>query len=135
MTLPWRQLEGLIAEAERIVLTTHVRPDGDALGSELAMADLLIQRGKEVAIFNPSPTPQRYQFLDPTGARIGFLRPGRDRPAFEPDLLIVLDTGTWSQLADLAPYFRASAASKAVIDHHATQDDLGALRLVDVAAS
>lgn len=133
--LPWQDFERLVSEAERVLITTHVRPDGDALGSELAMADLLLQKGKEVEIFNASPTPDRYRFMDPTGTRVRALRVGTETPNLDPDLIIVLDTGTWSQLAGVAPFFRSSKAKKVVIDHHVSQDDLDALRLVDTSAA
>lgn len=132
--LDWNEGKRLIDAAQKVLLTTHVRPDGDALGSELAFADLLSSLGKEVAILNSSPTPERYQFLDPTGSRIQFL-PASPLPAQQPDLFVVLDTGTWSQLAGLADYVRTLTCPKLVVDHHVTQDDLGAVRLVDAGAA
>jgi phosphoesterase RecJ-like protein len=48
---------------------------------------------------------------------------------------LILDTGTWSQLAGLAPYIRSFTGPKIVMDHHQSQDDLNALRLVDTAAA
>src|SRR5208283_4250085 len=48
--------------------------------------------------------------------------------------VVVLDTGTWNQLASVGPFLRGLPVPKAVIDHHLTQDDLGALHLVDAAA-
>lgn len=114
-----------------MLLTTHVRPDGDALGSELAMADLLETRGKSVEILNASPTPARYQFIDPEPSRVRWIDPSNPRPSALPDLIVILDTGTWSQLAGLAPFVRESTAAKIVIDHHVSQDELGAERLVD----
>lgn len=133
--LAWQDFHRLVSESERILITTHVRPDGDALGSELAMADLLLQKGKEVEIFNASPTPDRYRFMDPTGSRVRSLRVGTETPNLEADLFITLDTGTWSQLAGVGPIFKASRAKKVVIDHHVSQDDLGALRLVDTSSA
>jgi phosphoesterase RecJ-like protein len=47
--------------------------------------------------------------------------------------LIVLDTGTWNQLADVGPFVRTFTGEKAVVDHHGTQDDLGATRFVDTS--
>ncbi|MBP1658691.1 MAG: exopolyphosphatase-like enzyme, partial [Bacteroidetes bacterium] len=47
------------------MLTTHVNPDGDAIGSELALAAWLSDRGKDVAIVNVNSTPVVYKFLDP----------------------------------------------------------------------
>lgn len=134
--LDWNELKTRIDAAQSVLLTTHVRPDGDALGSELAFAELLEQRGKRATILNASPTPPRYYFLDPGCRRIQWIHPGESpHPQITPDLLVVLDTGTWSQLAGLADYVRSLTCPKVVIDHHVSQDDLGALRLVDVSAA
>ena len=132
--LDWKKLEAAIDEADCVLLTTHTRPDGDALGSELAMADLLLSKGKDVEIVNPSPTPDRYNFLDPQGKRVSWIGAGGPRPQREPDLMIILDTGTFSQLPKLEDFIRSTKAKKIVIDHHVSQDDLGADRFVDVTA-
>lgn len=129
--LDWPEFKRLVDDASRVMLTTHVRPDGDALGSELAFRRLLLAKGKQVEILNPSTTPPRYRFLDPAGA-VGHLSETQLGPVESPDLLVVLDTGTWSQLPGMKPIFEASPAPKVVVDHHQTQDDLGALRIVDV---
>ena len=65
MTIDWTPLADLIETHDRFLVTTHVRPDGDALGSEVGMAGLLRQKGKDVRVVNSSPTPPRYDFLDP----------------------------------------------------------------------
>lgn len=134
MQLAWDKLKAAVDRVDSILLTTHVRPDGDALGSELAMAELLEDFGKKVEIYNSSPTPPRYRFLDPAGSRIGFQTDGVGEPHHIPQLFIVLDTGTWSQLAGLADYVRKLNVPKFVVDHHMTQDDLDATRLVDSSA-
>jgi phosphoesterase RecJ-like protein len=54
---------GMFAPGMRVCLTTHVNPDGDGLGSEAGLAHLLRARGLTVAITNPTPTPQRFDFL------------------------------------------------------------------------
>src|SRR3954447_24797888 len=68
MTINWTPLADLIETHDRFLVTTHVRPDGDALGSELGMAGLLRQKGKDVRVVNVSRTPPRYDFLDPSGS-------------------------------------------------------------------
>jgi bifunctional oligoribonuclease and PAP phosphatase NrnA len=130
--LDWEEFRRRVDAANHVLLTTHVRPDGDALGSELAFRRLLLSKGKRVSIFNPGTTPPRYRFLDPTGNVVGFLSPTTPGPPAPPDLFVVLDTGTWSQLPGLKPLFDDSSAPKVVVDHHETQDDLAALRIVDV---
>jgi bifunctional oligoribonuclease and PAP phosphatase NrnA len=111
-------------------LTTHVRPDGDGLGSILALAETLRHQGKEVRLTVASIFPPRYAFLDPQKTIKQFVPPG-DEGA---DVIIVMDTGTWNQLDSFGPFLKRSQAVKVVIDHHLTQDDLGAVRFVDATA-
>ena len=68
MSIDWNPLADLIETHDRFLVTSHVRPDGDALGSEVGMAGFLRQRGKDVRIVNSSRTPPRYDFLDPDGS-------------------------------------------------------------------
>ena len=132
MALDWAPFVELVRRHQRILLTTHVRPDGDGLGSILALAAVLRHHGKEVRLVIASTFPPRYRFLDPEGSIELFSLPG-DRWR-EIDLAVVMDTGTWNQLGDFGPYLRTLTSAKVVIDHHKTQDDLGALRLVDTSA-
>ena len=132
--IDWQPLDALLANVRRAVLTTHVRPDGDALGSELGFRALLRSRGDSVTIVNPSVTPERYRFLDPD-REILSVDAGTDPASFAPDLVAVLDTGAWSQLPGMETFLRTTPAKKIVIDHHRTQDDLGATRFVDVEAA
>jgi phosphoesterase RecJ-like protein len=128
----WAPLVELVRRHRRFLLTTHIRPDGDGLGSALALADVLEQQGKEVRLVVASSLPPRYRFLAPEGRIEIYRAPGETYRTAE--AIIVLDTGTWNQLGDFAAFLRSSPAAKVVIDHHQTQDDLGALRFVDTTA-
>jgi phosphoesterase RecJ-like protein len=132
MPIDWAPFVDLVRRGQRFLLTTHVRPDGDGLGSMLALADALEQRGKHVQMVITSKFPPRYNFLTMREKIERFTPPGdawRDA-----DTILVLDTGTWNQLDEFAPFLKASSAAKAVIDHHLTGDDLGAARFVDTTA-
>jgi phosphoesterase RecJ-like protein len=134
MPLDWSPFVDWVRRHQRFVLTTHIRPDGDGLGSMLALADVLEAPplSKTVRMTVASALPPRYDFLDPARRIRRFEPPGdlyRDA-----DAAIVLDTGTWNQLGDFGTLLRSLPIAKAVIDHHLTQDDLGALRLVDTTA-
>jgi len=124
--IDWARFTALVGDCQRFLLTTHIRPDCDALGSTLAMAEILEQLGKSVSVVTAFDVPPRLQFLDPDKRfqRLGSDVP-RDRlPAF--DLLLVLDTSAWAQLGEMGEVIRATTAKKAVLDHHVSTDDLGA---------
>jgi phosphoesterase RecJ-like protein len=132
MPLDWAPFVDFVRRHQRFLLTTHVRPDGDGLGSMLALANVLDQHGKTSRLVVASVLPPRYDFLDPARRIQRFEPPGDDCRGAE--AVIVLDTGTWNQLGDFGNLLRSLSVPKVVIDHHVTQDDLGALRLVDPTA-
>jgi phosphoesterase RecJ-like protein len=135
MTIDWQPLREIIESHDRFVLTSHVRPDADALGSELGLLGVLESLGKQVRVINPSATPQHLQFLDPTGRIQKLGGEVTVAAACDTDVHIVLDTGSWQQLNDLRRVLETTAARKVVIDHHVSADDLGALVFRDVTAA
>jgi phosphoesterase RecJ-like protein len=132
MALDWTPFVDLVRQHRRFLLTTHVRPDGDGLGSMLALADALEAQGKAVQMAVASVIPPRYDFLDPAKRVRQYFAPGDEYRQAE--ALIVLDTGTWNQLGDIGTLLRELPAPRVVIDHHLTQDELGGARLVDTSA-
>jgi phosphoesterase RecJ-like protein len=132
MPLDWAPLVEVIRRHQRFLLTTHIRPDGDGLGSMLALDEVLRRLGKDVRLVIASTFPPRYRFLDPEGRIEQFVAPGDAWCSAE--VALVLDTGTWNQLGSFGPFLRGLSAVKMVIDHHQTQDDLGAVTLVDATA-
>jgi phosphoesterase RecJ-like protein len=130
MPIDWAPFVDLVRRHEKVLLTTHIRPDGDGLGSMRALGEILEQQGKRVRMVVASSFPPRYNFLNPDGRIERFELPGdawRDT-----DLAVVLDTGTRNQLGDFATFLAGLKVPQVVIDHHPTQDeDIHALRLVD----
>ena len=72
MTIAWLRFTELIRSHQRFLLTSHIRPDCDALGSELGMAHVLEALGKDVRIVNGQATPPNIAFIDPE-RRIGVI--------------------------------------------------------------
>jgi phosphoesterase RecJ-like protein len=132
MPVDWSPFVKLVNAHHRFLLTTHVRPDGDGLGSILALAETLEQHGKHCDLVISSVFPPRYAFLDPKHRIARFTPPGDQWRNAE--AVLVLDTGTWNQLDAFGPFLRELSVPKGVIDHHQTQDDLGATRFIDVTA-
>jgi phosphoesterase RecJ-like protein len=134
MSIDWKRLSELVHAGQRFVLTSHVRPDADALGSELGMAGILEALGKTVMIANPDKTPPNLRFLDPHN-KIKVLGVNVQAAEIEKnDIHMILDTSAWAQLGSMGEVIRASRAKKVLIDHHVSQDDLGAEIFKDTTA-
>ncbi len=133
MSLDWQSLANIIKTHQRFVLTSHIRPDCDALGSELGMAGILEALGKQVTIINGHPTPPSLEFLDPSG-KILVVDHTIAPEIISGDCLIVLDTSAWAQLGPMAETLRKFTGTKVVIDHHVGEDDLGTQFFKDTSA-
>lgn len=126
MSINWPRFVEIIHAHQRFLLISHVRPDCDALGSELGMAGVLDALGKDVLIVNGQETPPNLETIDPK-RRIKTL--GKDIQTAEladREVLMVLDTSAWAQLGPMGDVLRGTNALKIVLDHHVGTDDLGA---------
>lgn len=133
MSIDWTPFVEFVRSHQRFVIVTHIRPDGDALGSAVGLACAIRQLDKQVRVTVASDLGPRYEFANkPTTPIERFRAPGENFR--NTDAIVVVDTGTWGQLGEFGSYMRSMMCTKAVIDHHRTQDDLGALRFVDTAA-
>ena len=113
------------------MLTTHISPDCDGLGSEIAFASFLSSNGKEVSIINCSETPVSYRFLDPEHIIHHYNPASHDRALASADAIVVLDTNQPGRLAAMAGPVQASKAKKIVIDHHLDADNFADLYILD----
>jgi phosphoesterase RecJ-like protein len=112
---PIRQL---IERHKNFILTTHVNPDGDGLGSELALAYFLRKKGKTVTIINNSKTPENYEWLDHKKEIIFFSAENDRDKLLNADAIFILDTNQPERLRNMQPFVVQSQATKIVIDHH-----------------
>lgn len=127
MSIDWRAFCEIIHGNQRFLLTSHIRPDCDALGSELGMAGVLEALGKQVQIVNGQSTPPSLQFIDPR-CRIRSVQEVERRELEEIDVLMILDTSAWAQLGPMGEVLRTlpSSVKRIILDHHISEDDLGA---------
>ena len=116
---------------QNFALSTHINPDGDAIGSELALYSFLKDLGKHVQIFNTDAVPKIYQFLPFCDAVL----PPEAVQEYSPEILVVLDSGMLKRIGD--DLCRDLNPTKAIvnIDHHATANHFGSYNLIDVEAS
>jgi phosphoesterase RecJ-like protein len=117
-----------VAKHSRLLLTTHVNPDGDGLGSEVAVALWLRALGKQVRVLNDSPVPAAYTFLTRHVAIEVFEPEPSERAFDEADALIVLDVSNRQRIGRLVPI--------AVVDHHVTHaQGFGQVNVIEPEAS
>src|SRR5687768_15388985 len=100
MACDWRPFVDIVSNHDRFLLTTHVRPDGDAYGSEKGLAHALRALGKQVRIVNASPMTPRYDFMDPENEIESYAPPAHHLADVQ--VMILLDTGTYGQLDSMA---------------------------------
>jgi len=117
----------LIRKSKRVYMGSHIRPDGDALGSLLALGLGLEQRGCQVAMLLTDPVPPSYSFLP------GITRVQSEPPEWEADLGLVVDCDGLSRLGKLAEVF-SGLPHLVDIDHHATDSAFGDEHLIDSSA-
>jgi phosphoesterase RecJ-like protein len=134
MRLDWASLLEILRNCQRVVLTSHVRPDCDALGSELGMLGILEAIGKDVRIVNAQSTPEGLKWIDPA-RRLESLQDGvKKEDLLDRDLLIVLDTSAWAQLGAMGDVAKQMRERVLVIDHHVSEDDLSDRWFKDTSA-
>ncbi len=111
-------LNDIIVTHQKFVLTTHINPDGDAIGSEIALTQYLRQLGKEVSIVNNSSTPNNYKFLDRKEDIIVFDDAQHQQILASADAYIIVDISDWDRLRKIGQIIRTISVPKICIDHH-----------------
>lgn len=126
MKIDWQPLVEIILSHDRFLITSHQRADCDAIGSEMALALILEALGKQAAIVNSDEVPEHIAFMDPLG-RVGVVGTSAPLEALRGfEAMIVVDTSAWTQLGRMAEVLRSFPGTRVVIDHHASEDDMGA---------
>lgn len=112
------RLKKIIDEHNSFLLTTHVNPDADALGSELALHHILKSLGKKVRSINHSATPYNLEFLDEEKVVEKFDEQIHSKIFNETDVVIVLDLNQANRVVKMESFLRAFNGVKVCIDHH-----------------
>ena len=123
--IDWNRFKEVIDAHESFCLTSHIRPDCDALGSELGMAGVLEAYGKKVRIVNGQSTPPNLAFIDPQN-RIAAVNEDIQPEQIDDEILMILDTSAWAQLGPMGDVVKSTEAKVIIVDHHVSEDDLGA---------
>ena len=120
----WSKLTG----AHSFVLACHQRPDGDALGSALAIARVLRQAGKDAVVVCEDGVPENYKFIPESGTILA----STDRRDF--DVGVLVDCEGVKRIGS-AKDAVLSCGTSACIDHHVPNGEFGDIRIIDPEAS
>jgi len=119
------ELKKLLATPQKIVITTHHKPDGDAMGSSLGLYAYLIQKGHHVKVITPTDYPYFLHWL-PNNADVIIYTDAKeqaDQHVADAALVFCLDFNTLSRINELGEVIRNAAAYKIMIDHHLDPED------------
>ena len=130
-----RKAAAVVSTWRRPLLLSHAKPDGDALGSLVAMRAMLRGRGVEALALLYDEIPSRYALF----RRFAPL-PIRRQDLEVTDLsgidgVIILDTCTYNQLTPIADWLREARVPKLAVDHHLTRDELADHYVIDESAA
>jgi phosphoesterase RecJ-like protein len=126
----------LLAQPRKIVITTHHKPDGDAMGSSLGLYNYLIQQGHHVKVITPTDYPEFLNWLPGNGEVIIYteqIKESADLIAAA-DMIFCLDFNALNRINEMGELVGESKAVKIMIDHHLEPQDFDDYRYWDINA-
>lgn len=130
------EIKSLLATPQKIVITTHHKPDGDAMGSSLGLYAYLIQKGHHVHVITPSDYPYFLHWM-PNNAEVIIYPDEQERSAklvAEASMIFCLDFNALGRINELGELVRSSNAYKLMIDHHLDPEDFDDYRHWNIGA-
>ncbi len=115
----WTKIQELVRNSGCVFISTHVNPDGDAIGSVMALANFFSRTGVRCRVVLESIVPESYRFLDPLGRIESF--PGgnpSDNAPEKNDLVLLLDLGRLDRTGVIERFLTRNNPRLAIIDHH-----------------
>jgi phosphoesterase RecJ-like protein len=130
------EIMALIAKHDKFFITSHIRPDGDAIGSVAALGGLLKKLGKKVEMMLSDPAPNNLTWLAKENGVQTFEGSIEDRNKIVlADVIFVVDVNQLDRLGELAKSVEQSPAKKILVDHHLDPQDWFDLRYVENTAT
>lgn len=129
-------LNNLLAQPKKIVITTHHKPDGDAMGSSLGLYNYLIQQGHHTTVITPSDYPDFLTWM-PGNEEVIIYTDNKEQSAAliaAADIVFCLDFNNLSRINEMGELVRAASAYKIMIDHHLEPEDFDDYRHWDINA-
>ena len=122
----YRKIADLIRASKTFIVTSHIAPDGDAIGCQLAIYSVLNRLGKNVRVISEDGVPDNFAFLEGSAD----VRTGDGQPA---EVAIVVDSSGLDRIGRVSGVV-AKCGTIVNIDHHRSNESFGRLNLVDTGA-
>jgi len=131
------RFKNLIKDAQNIVITTHLHPDADGLGSQIALCISLKSLGYTCFCVNEENMFERYRYLDPTGVVLSFHDYQKMHPSHskEIDLFIVVDANNHTRIGENMTTLVEKSKEILFMDHHPCAQEIAALHCIDTTAA
>ena len=124
----FQRIKETLANGKEFMVTSHIDPDGDAIGSAFALSLGLKQLGKETVVYLKDRVPYRYEFLPQPTSLV------HEIPAKRFDAIFAVDCGDFFRIGD--GYEKLKEKGPIInIDHHETNEAFGFLNIIDERAS
>ena len=125
-----------LAQPQKIVITTHHKPDGDAMGSSLGLYNYLIQQGHHAQVITPTDYPQFLNWMPGNGDVIIYTDnvAKSDQLIADADMIFCLDFNALGRINEMGEKVGESNALKIMIDHHLEPQDFDDYRHWDINA-
>ena len=134
MKIDWNNLNKLINESNNILLSTHINPDGDGLGSEVAVYHYIKSLNKNCRIINISGLIDKYEFLNKNNIIEQFNKDAHVSWISKCDCAIIFDIGDYSRLGKISKIIKDNTVKCISIDHHPSEDSFFDFRCLDISA-
>ena len=132
-----QELKNLLSAKQNVVITTHVNPDGDAIGSSLALLNFLIKMGHDVSVIVPNDYPDFLKWMKNDELIINYSNSKNEsqEKIKNASLIFCLDFNNLNRINEIGDYISDSKAIKVLIDHHLDPSDFYDFKIHDVKAS
>jgi phosphoesterase RecJ-like protein len=128
-----KELSELLDSADNILLISHINPDGDAIGSQLALYHYLASKGKKAGMMCPNNLQEFLKWMDGSDKINVFIRKRKKCITLieSADLILMMDFNQPNRLGEAEEYVTRSSATKVIIDHHLEPKDFANLIISD----
>lgn len=133
--MDWARIKRFLENKSLVIITTHVNPDGDGLGSEMAISDYCRQLGVKNRIVNVDPTPKLFEFLDPDRS-IEIFNPEIHPSVFKrADALFMVDVSELDRLGVIREQIQSAGLEVGCLDHHIYNGPEFDMQIIDTDVS